>query len=58
MAYKMDVMGIEGLLVALVVLTLPFVILGVLVRVLPTQRLGESPHQSPAIAGGSEGMRG
>jgi Ni/Fe-hydrogenase subunit HybB-like protein len=55
MAYKMDVMGIEGLLVALVVLALPFVILGVLVRVLPTQRLGEAVHPaSRAIAGGSD----
>jgi Ni/Fe-hydrogenase subunit HybB-like protein len=41
MTYKMEVTGIEGLLVALVVLALPFVILAVLIRVLPTKRLGD-----------------
>jgi predicted membrane protein len=39
MTYKMEVMGIEGLLTALVLLALPFVILTVLVRLLPTKRL-------------------
>ncbi len=39
MAYKMEVMGIEGFLSAIVLLALPFVILAVLVRVLPTKRL-------------------
>ena len=41
MAYKMEVMGIEGLLVALVLLVLPFVILAILIRILPTKRLEE-----------------
>jgi len=41
MAYKMEVMGIEGFLTALVLLALPFVILAVLIRVLPTKRLTE-----------------
>jgi len=41
MAYKMEVMGIEGLLVALVLLALPFVILAILIRILPTKRLEE-----------------
>lgn len=41
MAYKMEVMGIEGLVTALVVLALPFVVLAVLIRLLPTTRLGE-----------------
>jgi Ni/Fe-hydrogenase subunit HybB-like protein len=41
MAYKMEVMGIEGLFVALVLLALPFVILAILIRVLPTKRLEE-----------------
>ena len=41
MAYKMEVMGIEGLLTALVVLALPLVILAVLIRLLPTTRMGE-----------------
>ncbi|MBI2217685.1 MAG: polysulfide reductase NrfD [Candidatus Rokubacteria bacterium] len=40
MGYKMEVMGIEGLLVALVLLALPFAILAVLLRLLPTGRLG------------------
>ena len=41
MAYKMEVTGIEGLLVALALLILPFFILAVLVRILPTKRLEE-----------------
>jgi hypothetical protein len=39
MAHKMEVMGIEGFLAAIVLLPLPFVILAVLIRVLPTKRL-------------------
>jgi Ni/Fe-hydrogenase subunit HybB-like protein len=39
MVYKMEVMGIEGFLVAMVLLALPFVILAALIRVLPTKRL-------------------
>ena len=39
MAYKMEVMGIEGILTAMALLALPFVILAVLIRVLPTKRL-------------------
>jgi Ni/Fe-hydrogenase subunit HybB-like protein len=42
MAYKMEVMGIEGLVAALVLLALPFVILAALIRLLPTKRLEES----------------
>jgi Ni/Fe-hydrogenase subunit HybB-like protein len=41
MAYKMEVMGIEGFLAAIVLLALPFVILAVLIRVLPTRRLAD-----------------
>jgi Ni/Fe-hydrogenase subunit HybB-like protein len=41
MAYKMEVMGIEGFLAAIVLLALPFVILAVLIRVLPTKRLAD-----------------
>jgi Ni/Fe-hydrogenase subunit HybB-like protein len=41
MAYKMEVMGLEGLLVALVLLALPFILLAILVRILPTKRLEE-----------------
>ncbi len=43
MTYKMQVTGIEGLLTALGLLLLPFLILAVMVRLLPTQRLEESP---------------
>jgi Ni/Fe-hydrogenase subunit HybB-like protein len=39
MAYKMEVMGLEGLFTALVLLALPFIILAVLIRILPTKRL-------------------
>ena len=42
MTYKMEVMGIEGLLAALALLALPFVILSVLIRLLPTKRMGEA----------------
>jgi Ni/Fe-hydrogenase subunit HybB-like protein len=41
MAYKMEVMGIEGFLTAMVLLALPFVILAALIRVLPTKRLAD-----------------
>lgn len=41
MGYKMEVMGIEGLLAALLLLALPFAILALLIRVLPTKRLGD-----------------
>jgi Ni/Fe-hydrogenase subunit HybB-like protein len=41
MTYKMEVMGIEGLVAALVLLALPFLILYVLVKLLPTRRLDE-----------------
>ncbi len=41
MTYKMEVMGIEGLLAALLLLALPFIILAVLIRLLPGKRLDE-----------------
>ncbi len=41
MTYKMEIMGIEGLLTALVLLALPFIILTILIQVLPTRRLDE-----------------
>ena len=47
MAYKMEVMGIEGFLTAMALLALPFVILAVLIRVLPTKRLAD---EAPAVA--------
>jgi Ni/Fe-hydrogenase subunit HybB-like protein len=37
MTYKMEVTGIEGLVTALGLLALPFIILAVLIRVLPTK---------------------
>jgi Ni/Fe-hydrogenase subunit HybB-like protein len=42
MAYKMEVMGIEGLATALAVLALPFVVLAVLIRLLPTKPVPET----------------
>ncbi|MBI5836564.1 MAG: polysulfide reductase NrfD [Candidatus Eisenbacteria bacterium] len=41
MTYKMEITGLEGLLTALVLLILPFVILTVLVRILPIRRLDQ-----------------
>ena len=46
MAYKMEVMGIEGFITAMVLLALPFVILAVLIRVLPTRRLADEASGS------------
>ena len=48
MTYKMEVLGIEGLGTAIGLLVLPFVILTVLVRVLPTTRLADQPAPAPA----------
>jgi Ni/Fe-hydrogenase subunit HybB-like protein len=45
MGYKMEITGIEGLLTAIGLLIAPFVILAVLIRVLPTQRLGQPVAQ-------------
>ena len=42
MAYKMDVMGIEGLLAALGILILPFLILAALLWLLPAKRLDDA----------------
>jgi Ni/Fe-hydrogenase subunit HybB-like protein len=42
MTYKMEVMGIEGLGVALLLLALPFVILAVMVKLLPTERMADA----------------
>ncbi len=43
MAYKMEVTGIEGLLTALALLVLPFLILAVMIRLLPTERVEDQP---------------
>jgi hypothetical protein len=34
-AYKMEITGIEGLLVSLVLLILPFIVLAILLKILP-----------------------
>ncbi len=44
-AYKMEIMGMEGLLTSLALLVMPFVILTVLLRLLPTQ---PQPQSEPA----------
>jgi Ni/Fe-hydrogenase subunit HybB-like protein len=41
MTYKLEVMGIEGFFTAIALLALPFVILAVLIRLLPTKRLAD-----------------
>ena len=46
MTYKMEVLGLEGLLTALALLVIPFIILAVLLRVLPIRRLEE---QAPSV---------
>jgi len=47
MGYKMEILGIEGFLTALGLLALPFVVLAVLIKVLPTRPLVDEAH-SPA----------
>ena len=54
MGYKMEVMGIEGLVTALGVLVLPLFILAVLIRFLPTPRLEDPMATAPAAPAGSE----
>jgi hypothetical protein len=65
----MEVMGIEGLLTALALLILPFIILAVLIRLLPTTRLDEEavppgrpvgplPATDPAALGTLRGAGG
>jgi predicted membrane protein len=46
MSYKMELLGVEGLLAALVLLVLPFIILAILIRYLPTTRLEDQPPTS------------
>ena len=50
MTYKMEVLGLEGLITALALLVVPFVILAVLLRVLPLRRLEEQGVQGSAIS--------
>jgi Ni/Fe-hydrogenase subunit HybB-like protein len=49
MTYKMELTGMEGLLTALVLLAMPFVILTVLLRILPTRRLSETQPGPAAL---------
>lgn len=42
MTYKMEITGMEGLLMAVALLAAPFVILAILIRLLPTRRLSET----------------
>jgi len=44
-AYKITVGGVEGLLVSLVILALPFIILYVLVRLFPPWEEARNGHQ-------------
>jgi Ni/Fe-hydrogenase subunit HybB-like protein len=41
MTYKMEVLGLEGLITAVALLIAPFIILTILLRVLPVRRLEE-----------------
>ena len=43
MTYKMEVVGIEGLLATLVLLAVPFLVLAILLRLLPTKPFEEQP---------------
>ena len=48
MTYKMQVTGIEGLVMALALMVAPYIILSILIRLLPTRRLSETPAVAPA----------
>ena len=54
MGYKMEVMGLEGLLTSVVLLIMPFVILAVLLRVFPMKRLEDRAggHGLPGVGPG------
>jgi predicted membrane protein len=47
MTYKMQVTGIEGLLTALGLMVLPFVVFAVLVTLLPMRRMSEQGGTTP-----------
>jgi Ni/Fe-hydrogenase subunit HybB-like protein len=47
MTYKMEIFGIEGLLTAIALMIVPFVILAILVKLLPLRRL-EEPIPTPS----------
>jgi Ni/Fe-hydrogenase subunit HybB-like protein len=49
MTYKMEVMGIEGLVAALALLALPFILLAALIRLLPTTRLEATPGAASTL---------
>lgn len=46
MTYKMEMLGIEGLITAVALLVAPFIILAVLLRVLPVRRLEEQAESA------------
>jgi len=48
MTYKMQVTGIEGLVMALALLVAPYIILSILIRLLPMRRLSETAAAAPA----------
>lgn len=48
MTYKMEITGMEGLLMSLALLAAPFVVLAILIRLLPTKRLSEGTPPAPA----------
>jgi Ni/Fe-hydrogenase subunit HybB-like protein len=56
MTYKMEVMGIEGLFTALVLMALPLGILAVFLKLLPSEHLPRPAATPGAIAGGSDAL--
>ncbi|MEO8678530.1 MAG: NrfD/PsrC family molybdoenzyme membrane anchor subunit [Vicinamibacterales bacterium] len=46
MTYKMEIMGIEGFLTALALLILPFLVLTVMIKLLPTKPLLDEAHDA------------
>ncbi len=47
--YKMDLLGLEGFLIGMALLILPFIILFVLVKILPPRSAEEQPNRRMAL---------
>ena len=44
MAYKMEIMGLEGFVTAIGLLAMPFVVLALMIKLLPTKRVVDEAH--------------
>ncbi|MCX6905634.1 MAG: hypothetical protein NTW03_19575 [Verrucomicrobia bacterium] len=54
MAYKLEFAGVEGWFVGMIILSLPFIILTVLVKLFLSERLPSSGHEPQALLSGAQ----